>query len=63
MAESDSSTHSLTSSSLQDSDFDDSQSTSLSSVIGVELLLAEPFEVLPYLFKPKYDSRLEERGE
>jgi len=40
MAESDS----LTGSSLQDSDSDDSQSMSLSSVVSEELLLAEPSE-------------------
>jgi len=59
MAESDSSTGS----SLQDSDSDDSQSMSLSSVVSEELLLAEPSEVLPYRFEPEYDSRLEDRGE
>jgi len=59
MAESDSSMGS----SLQDSDSDDFQSTSLSSVVSEELLLAEPSEVLPYHFKPEYDSRLEDRGE
>jgi len=49
MAESDSSM----SSSLQDSNSDDSQSTSLSSVVGEELLLAEPSEVLLYRFEPE----------
>ena len=59
MAESDSCSDSL----VDDSDSDDSQLTSLSSVAGEELLLTGPSEVMPYRFEPVYESRLEEREE
>ena len=60
MADSDNSMDSL----VVDSESDDSQSTTLSSVADEELLLASGLsaEVLPYHFKPEYE-RLEETGE
>jgi len=60
MAESDNSRES----SVADSESDDSQSTSLSSVGDEELLLTSgPSEILPYRFEPVYESRLEDTGE